>query len=213
MGRNLVKILGLVLLGSLLVGLLIGLLYGLYEWITDKTANMPSVISDILLGEWQFALVAVPLFLLIGGLLGGLTGGMSGKVLEEHRIATPNQGIRHSVRQGIVLGIVGGGTGGIVGVALGGVVSGGYDLWLMSTYGLIIGPLIGLTRGLRGGGMACFQHIVLRWSLWKNRSLPWNCSRFLDYTAAHILLRKVGGGYIFIHRLLLEYFASSEAAE
>ncbi|HEY0601910.1 MAG TPA: hypothetical protein VGD58_03320 [Herpetosiphonaceae bacterium] len=30
---------------------------------------------------------------------------------------------------------------------------------------------------------------------------------FLDFAAQCILLRKVGGGYIFIHRLLLDYFA------
>jgi hypothetical protein len=38
--------------------------------------------------------------------------------------------------------------------------------------------------------------------------MPWNYPRFLDYAAEQILLRKVGGGYIFVHRLLLEYFAS-----
>jgi len=32
--------------------------------------------------------------------------------------------------------------------------------------------------------------------------------RLIDYAAECILLRKVGGGYIFVHRLLLEYFAS-----
>jgi hypothetical protein len=37
---------------------------------------------------------------------------------------------------------------------------------------------------------------------------PWNYVKFLDYAAERILLRKVGGGYIFIHRMLLEYFAA-----
>jgi hypothetical protein len=32
----------------------------------------------------------------------------------------------------------------------------------------------------------------------------------LDYTD-RIFLRKVGGGYIFIHRMLMEYFAALEA--
>lgn len=32
----------------------------------------------------------------------------------------------------------------------------------------------------------------------------------LDYATERILLRKVGGGYIFVHRLLMEYFASLE---
>ena len=31
--------------------------------------------------------------------------------------------------------------------------------------------------------------------------------RFLDYATERIFLRKVGGGYIFIHRLLQDYFA------
>jgi hypothetical protein len=30
----------------------------------------------------------------------------------------------------------------------------------------------------------------------------------LDYTADHIFLRKVGGGYIFIRRMLMESFAA-----
>jgi hypothetical protein len=41
--------------------------------------------------------------------------------------------------------------------------------------------------------------------------MPWNYPRFLDYAAERILLRKVGGGYIFVHRLLLEYFAALDA--
>jgi len=36
----------------------------------------------------------------------------------------------------------------------------------------------------------------------------WDYAKFLDYAAERILLRKVGGGYIFIHRMLLEYFAA-----
>ena len=36
---------------------------------------------------------------------------------------------------------------------------------------------------------------------------PCNYDRFLNYAAERIFLRKVGGGYIFIHHLLLEHFA------
>jgi hypothetical protein len=32
--------------------------------------------------------------------------------------------------------------------------------------------------------------------------------RPLDYAAERILLRKVGGGYVFLHRMLLDYFAA-----
>lgn len=36
---------------------------------------------------------------------------------------------------------------------------------------------------------------------------------FLDYAAERILLRKVGGGYILLHRLMLDYFAANETTE
>ena len=63
---------------------------------------------------------------------------------------------------------------------------------------------------LRAGGVACIQHLVLRWLLWREGVMPWNYPRFLDHAAEHILLQKVGGGYMFVHRFLLEYFASLE---
>ncbi|MEA1869960.1 MAG: hypothetical protein U9N09_07450 [Euryarchaeota archaeon] len=63
------------------------------------------------------------------------------------------------------------------------------------------------------GGLACIQHLVLRIMLWRNGFAPLNYARFLDCAAGRIFLRKVGGGYIFVHRLLLEYFASLEPEE
>ena len=36
--------------------------------------------------------------------------------------------------------------------------------------------------------------------------LPANPTDFLNYAAERNLLRKVGGGYTFVHALLLEYF-------
>ena len=37
--------------------------------------------------------------------------------------------------------------------------------------------------------------------------MPWNYAAFLDYAVEKTFLRRVGGGYVFLHRLLLEYFA------
>lgn len=42
---------------------------------------------------------------------------------------------------------------------------------------------------------------------------PLNYARFLDYCADRIFLRKVGGGYIFVHCLLLEHFAALTDAD
>jgi hypothetical protein len=53
-----------------------------------------------------------------------------------------------------------------------------------------------------------FAFAVVFWVL---TFVGWKYAPFLDFAADRILLRKVGGGYIFIHRLLMEYFAELEA--
>lgn len=58
------------------------------------------------------------------------------------------------------------------------------------------------------GGLACIQHLSLRLILWRLGHIDLNYARFLDYCVDRIFLRRVGGGYIFIHRLLLEHFIS-----
>ncbi len=78
----------------------------------------------------------------------------------------------------------------------------------MLTYGILFGVPLGLTSGLRTGGTAWIQHFALRYLHQKNGIMPWNYPRFLDYAAERILLRKIGGGYMFTHRLLLEYMAT-----
>ncbi|MBZ0293180.1 MAG: hypothetical protein K8L99_11500, partial [Anaerolineae bacterium] len=63
-----------------------------------------------------------------------------------------------------------------------------------------------------GGGIPVIQHIVLRHILSSEGVIPrWRYDRFLDHCAELGLLRKVGGGYIFRHRMLLEYFAEQYA--
>ena len=59
------------------------------------------------------------------------------------------------------------------------------------------------------GGQDVIQHYVLRTFLRFQRKIPSGFVNFLDYAADVILLRNVGGGYIFIHRMLLEHFANA----
>jgi hypothetical protein len=77
------------------------------------------------------------------------------------------------------------------------------------TPGLRWGLMLGL---IFGGGLACIRHFTLRLILQRNNYMPWNYARFLDYTVDRIFLQKVGGGYIFIHRMLLEHFAQLNAS-
>jgi serine/threonine protein kinase len=78
------------------------------------------------------------------------------------------------------------------------------DLYLLLRFGLIGGVLAGLLFG----GLGCLQHGILRVILWRTGVLPLRLADFLESAADTALLHRVGGGYIFFHRLLLEYFAA-----
>jgi len=47
----------------------------------------------------------------------------------------------------------------------------------------------------------------LRFWLWRAKCIPLNVVAFLDEASDRLILRKVGGGYIFVHRELRDYFA------
>ena len=67
--------------------------------------------------------------------------------------------------------------------------------------------------GLLGRIDLPIKHYLLRLALWLKGDIPRDYVRFLDYAAALIFLRKVGGGYIFVHRLVLEHFAGLSDAD
>lgn len=89
-----------------------------------------------------------------------------------------------------------------------------FDTWAAFSAFLIFG--IPMTWGYMVafcGGYPALQHILLRILLQREYGIPQNLAKFLDHAASLVLLRKVGGGYIFIHRYLLEYFADLETEE
>ncbi|WP_236065147.1 TIR domain-containing protein [Reticulibacter mediterranei] len=153
--------------------------------------------------------------------ISGIIGGLSSDQLERQILTRPNQGMRRSARNSLLVGFGGGLLFGlIVGLLIGLFVGLILGLFVRPSAGLIIGPIVGLfsalvggtisglSIGLSNGGSATIQHVVLRLFLWRTGSTPWHYERFLDNAAERILLRKVGGGYMFIHRLLLDYFAT-----
>jgi hypothetical protein len=60
------------------------------------------------------------------------------------------------------------------------------------------------------GGLNVANHFILRFLLWRRGEIPYSFITFLDHAAGLVFLHKVGGGYIFIHRLLQEYFGGRE---
>jgi hypothetical protein len=63
------------------------------------------------------------------------------------------------------------------------------------------------------GGLAWWRHWVLRLLLWCSGALPLRLVPWLDEAAQRILLRKVGGGYRFIHDLFRDYLATLDPSE
>ena len=81
---------------------------------------------------------------------------------------------------------------------------------LMLVIAVPAGVYYGVFAGLWYGGMDALQHFVLRYLLLRSGCIPRWYRRFLDYTTQLVFLQKVGGGYMFIHRMLLEYFATRD---
>ena len=80
--------------------------------------------------------------------------------------------------------------------------------------GVVNGIIVGVAGGLIGAqnsGIVCIKHVVLRTLLCRSGVAPRDYAHFLDYATDRIFIQRVGGGYIFVHRLLLEHFASLEA--
>ncbi|TNJ38910.1 NACHT domain-containing protein [Chlorobaculum thiosulfatiphilum] len=171
---------------SLLLGLVIGITRGLFVMIIGWLTGMAVVLF--------FRLMFVNTFV----------------YPEIDKQTETNQGVHRSFRYAVLSGII---------IALFCAVFFGmlYGLAFRLRDGLVVGLnggiIIGLFSGLFLGGYAVIQHYVLRFLLWSEGFAPLRYVRFLDYAADLLFLRKVGGGYIFVHRMIMEHFAAMEDSE
>ncbi|HTK06050.1 MAG TPA: NACHT domain-containing protein [Ktedonobacteraceae bacterium] len=146
--------------------------------------------------------------------------GFSGdRQLDPKQIIKPNQGIRNSLSNSLRLGLSSGLLLGLVvfffySYVIHNVFVVGYVNELPTNvyviYGVGDAVAVAYLFWLINGGFATVQHFVLRILLWTTGCTPWRYPQFLDYAHERILLRKIGGGggYIFMHRLLRDYFAN-----
>src|SRR5215813_8066528 len=121
--------------------------------------------------------------------------------------AVPNFGIKLPIRNALVAGGIGLDVFGLLVAIIWGLSLGlreGLD------GALFFGTLYGLIAFFVYGGQDVIQHYTLRFILYWRGHTPLRYANFLDYAARLVFLQKVGGGYIFIHRLLLEHFATME---
>ncbi len=127
--------------------------------------------------------------------------------------SAPNQGIRLSMKNGFLAAIA----GPLIALielcfliaivkAQGETIDKERSLWFL----LLLGLAVGIIAALRYGGLAIVQHYLLRFILYREGYIPWRYARFLDHAVELRFLQKVGGGYMFVHRYLLEHFAAME---
>ena len=146
-------------------------------------------------------------FGLLVGLFFGLYNGFQPLPMIERDALAPGEGVNRSLKNGLVPGL-------LVGLLFG-LVSG---LLVGLLFGLVTGLLFGLAFGLVGGlvvgaptGLnACLFHLFLRFWLWQAETFPFPSLPFLNDACSRHFLKRIGGSYQFMHRLLLEYFASQD---
>jgi len=211
---------------SILVVLIFGLIYGL-------VGALIFGLNFVLIFGLIYGLVGVLIFGLIFGLFGGLIGGLRVGLIGGRRWGRLEEGeikpaevlnwpwkkgrkmltcvLSSGLFGGLIFGLSSGLISGLIfglSCGLGGGLSGGLSRGLIG--GLSCGLGGGLMFGLAFGGLAVIQHFALRFVLSRKGFLPWRLVPFLDYATERIFLRKVGGGYVFVHRMLMDYFADLE---
>jgi hypothetical protein len=194
---------------GMILGLIIGMISGLVLisseistiWdLADQPSNFINTQSVFTIFLWLttglvYALVAQPIFALVGGVVIGYRA----KTITTTNY--PNQGIWRSLRASLILVI----TLGCLTVALAVI----FNLakieipsWMRWEFpyafaiALMFLELIAIP----------IKHFILRVLLFATGKIPWNYAKLLNYTTNCILLQRIGGGYVFAHRLLLEHF-------
>ncbi len=206
------------LLGALPLSITAGLSFGL---LFRRRTIYP---SEILTWSWRD--IWYRLYISVSfGLSGGATflwhrratTRAIGKQFTERLHLNPNEGMRRSVKNGVIVGLT---TGLFSGIVIGIVqmllfrqfsafpLSFVRNILLILFQGLFEGLFIGMLMGLYFGIGAYIQHFVLRFWLWIAHGFPWKAISFLEDAKLRVLLKRTGGGYSFTHRLLLDYFVN-----
>jgi MFS family permease len=164
----------------------------------------------------------------VGGLSIGLCIGpilgLQAKQSIERSSFRPGEGFRRSAKNGLSVGLIVGFitaliagllSEGVVMLASAHTITAGNELFFNllaagPASGLFVGILAGLLAGLLSGLFAVFRYLLLCLLLAYGDNFPWQPIAFLDNACERALLKRVGGTYRFIHRLVCDYFADLE---
>ena len=180
---------------------IVGLIFGLIVWL----------IVGLMFGlmfELIFGLIVGLVYGLIGGLIIGSSGESGGELSSEGggvEISDDSVQNRHfslqfvPFRAWLLYELIGGLIGGLIGALIGEPIGGLTSGLILGLIGVLIFSLGYLTK-----------HYALRFIFRKYGLIHKKSAAFLDHVVDLIFLRRVGGSYIFVHRLLMEHFAEME---
>jgi hypothetical protein len=197
---------------SVLVGLFYGLIYGLaaglpatltYGWIVGLALfflmgigfGLASWILTVLSGDRIVEILVEYCLNLISQLLGR---GKGVRNISEIPVTTiPNQEVKETIRSARNWAIVG-------------AIGGGLFSLIFERQFFWIGIFFGAISIAVTVGRSAILHLSLRLVLYRAGKVPWHYADFLNYAHELGLLRKVGGGYTFVHRSLQKHFAKMD---
>ena len=196
----------------------------IWSWGKSRSGLIPGLITVLSIGLMG-GLIGGPSSGLFLGLIGVLAAPIVGLIQAfqptqyiERNTLSPGEGLRRSFQNGLTYGLIFGLIFGLICplilVLVVWLMFGiSYDEQLIELFigvGLFAGPFGGLMVWLIFGLRQILQHYTLRFWLWRTGVFPFHVIAFLEDACARHLLRRVGGSYQFMHRLLLDYFADLE---
>jgi len=151
-------------------------------------------------------------------LIGAFFGGFQKTAFVSETV--PNYGITRSAKSALRMSIwLAGLSGAVTMILLVMYASENFQVFEAVNFGETIlasasvGAGFGAFATLRYGIMDVSMHYILRSMLAITNYLPLNLAHFLNYATRDLkFMQKVGGGYIFMHRSLLEHFAEQRTS-
>jgi len=181
-----------------IVGVILGVIVVIQQWPDFITKNSPLILGVIVIPAYcVLAAIIVALLFACGA---AMFSPFSPSDLPGS--ARPGQGVVLSTQNALMAGVAVAALWGILAAVINALAGNAdYLRGVAMTAGAV-----GLAAAVWHGGLDVIQHVTLRFLLRRHGYVPRNYVGFLDYVTRLIFLQKVGSGYIFVHRQLLDYF-------
>lgn len=185
------------------IGAMFGALAGAGIWVLFRLGPEP----DVRGGHLGFLAV----FVVLATIAGASFRGLESRFVP--RKTRPNEGVRLSLRNGITAALLPSLMFSAAVFLLGSWVTERPEH--RSAYPLLAAallPIYFVCVALWFGWLDALKHFVLRGVLASTGATPLRLPRILDHACRLNLLQRAGGGYLFVHRLLLEHFEATPSA-